>query len=108
MAVGGELATAFVLPGIYSDDKPTPSASADAWHVEFPDGDVMSDEPESYFSSKPVVGLQPAEKPFHRSRSPAAVATAISFPFLTVGRIPALRQNGCTPKTRSHKSKRSY
>jgi hypothetical protein len=51
-------------------------------------------------------GLQPAERPFRRSRSPAAMATAISFPLLTVGHIPALRQNGCTPKTRSHKSKR--
>ncbi|STU89430.1 baseplate assembly protein V [Klebsiella pneumoniae] len=38
LAVGGELDTAFVLPGIYSDDNPAPSASADAWHVEFPDG----------------------------------------------------------------------
>lgn len=35
LAVGGELDTAFVLPGIYSDDNPAPSASADAWHVEF-------------------------------------------------------------------------
>lgn len=30
LAVGGELDTAFVLPGIYSDDNPAPSASADA------------------------------------------------------------------------------
>ncbi|SVJ78280.1 baseplate assembly protein V [Klebsiella pneumoniae] len=47
LAVGGELDTAFVLPGIYSDDNPAPSASADAWHVEFPDGAVMSYEPET-------------------------------------------------------------
>ncbi|HEL3132219.1 TPA: phage baseplate assembly protein V [Klebsiella pneumoniae] len=47
LAVGGELDTAFVLPGIYSDDNPAPSASADAWLVEFPDGAVMSYEPET-------------------------------------------------------------
>ena len=47
LAIGGELDTAFVLPGIYSDDNPAPSASADAWLVEFPDGAVMSYEPET-------------------------------------------------------------
>ncbi len=47
LAVGGELDTAFVLPGIYSDDNPAPSVSEDAWHVEFPDGAVMSYEPET-------------------------------------------------------------
>lgn len=35
LAIGGELDTAFVLPGIFSDDNPAPSASADAWHVVF-------------------------------------------------------------------------
>lgn len=38
LAVGGELDTAFVLPGIYSGDNPAPSASADALHIRFPDG----------------------------------------------------------------------
>lgn len=40
LAVGGELDTAFVLPGIYSGDNPAPSASADALHIRFPDGAV--------------------------------------------------------------------
>lgn len=35
LAVGGELDTAFVLPGIYSDDNPVPSASADARSSSF-------------------------------------------------------------------------
>lgn len=47
LAVGGELDTAFVLPGIYSDDHPAPSASADALHISFPDGAVMEYEPET-------------------------------------------------------------
>lgn len=47
LAIGGELDTAFVLPGIFSDDNPAPSASADAWHVVFPDGAVMEYEPET-------------------------------------------------------------
>lgn len=41
LAVGGELDTAFVLPGIFSEDHPAPSASPDALHVTFPDGAVM-------------------------------------------------------------------
>ena len=47
LAIGGELDTAFVLPGIFSDDNPAPSASADAWHVAFPDGAVIEYEPET-------------------------------------------------------------
>lgn len=47
LAIGGELDTAFVLPGIYSDDNPAPSASADALHISFPDGAVIEYEPES-------------------------------------------------------------
>ncbi|MDR3106446.1 MAG: phage baseplate assembly protein V [Yokenella regensburgei] len=47
LAVGGELDTAFVLPGIFSDDHPAPSASADAWHSVFPDGAVIKYEPET-------------------------------------------------------------
>ncbi len=40
LAVGGELDTAFVLPAIFSDDHSAPSASADAFHIAFPDGAV--------------------------------------------------------------------
>ncbi|WP_350316459.1 phage baseplate assembly protein V [Pectobacterium aroidearum] len=45
LSIGGELDTAFVLPGIYSDDNPAPSVSADAYHVSFPDGAVVEYEP---------------------------------------------------------------
>ncbi|MCQ8234359.1 MULTISPECIES: phage baseplate assembly protein V [Pectobacterium] len=45
LSIGGELDTAFVLPGIYSDDHPAPSASADALHISFPDGAVVEYEP---------------------------------------------------------------
>ncbi|HAH9712528.1 TPA: phage baseplate assembly protein V [Escherichia coli] len=47
LAVGGELDTAFVLPGIYSGDNPSPSVSADALHIRFPDGAVIEYEPET-------------------------------------------------------------
>ncbi|MCP2005014.1 UNVERIFIED_ORG: phage baseplate assembly protein V [Buttiauxella agrestis ATCC 33320] len=47
LAIGGELDTAFVLPGIYSDDNPAPSASADALHISFPDGAVIEYEPQT-------------------------------------------------------------
>ncbi|HCA5410256.1 TPA: phage baseplate assembly protein V [Klebsiella variicola] len=59
LAVGGELDTAFVLPGIYSDDNPAPSVSEDAWHVEFPDGAVMSYEPET--GALTVTGIKTAD-----------------------------------------------
>lgn len=55
LAVGGELDTAFVLPGIYSGDNPAPSASADALHIRFPDGAVIEYEPET--SSLTVAAL---------------------------------------------------
>ena len=45
LSIGGELDTAFVLPGIYSDANPAPSASADAYHVSFPDGAAFEYEP---------------------------------------------------------------
>lgn len=41
LALGGDLDTAFVLPGIFSDDFPAPSVSADALHVVFPDGALL-------------------------------------------------------------------
>ncbi|QCR37048.1 phage baseplate assembly protein V [Nissabacter sp. SGAir0207] len=47
LALGGELDTAFVLPGIFSDQFPAPSASADAVHLSFPDGAVIEYEPET-------------------------------------------------------------
>lgn len=47
LAIGGELDTAFVLAGIFSDDYPALSASADGWKVTFPDGAVIEYEPES-------------------------------------------------------------
>lgn len=45
LCLGGELDTGFVLPGIFSDDNPAPSASADALHWSFPDGAVIEYEP---------------------------------------------------------------
>lgn len=47
LAIGGELDTAFVLPAIFSDDFPAPSASADAFHIAFPDGTVIEYEPDT-------------------------------------------------------------
>ena len=45
LCLGGELDTGFVLPGIFSDNNPAPSASADALHWSFPDGAVIEYEP---------------------------------------------------------------
>ncbi|WYC18411.1 baseplate assembly protein [Yersinia phage vB_YpM_MDG45] len=59
LAIGGELDTAFVLPGIFSDDNPAPSASADAWHVVFPDGAVIEYEPET--GALTVSGIKTAD-----------------------------------------------
>lgn len=47
LAIGGELDTAFVLSGIYPDDNPAPSASADVLHISFPDAAVMEYEPKT-------------------------------------------------------------
>ncbi|MGV4173949.1 phage baseplate assembly protein V [Citrobacter freundii] len=59
LAIGGELDTAFVLPSIFSDDHAAPSASADAWHVSFPDGAVMEYEPET--GALTVSGIKTAD-----------------------------------------------
>ncbi|WP_130100468.1 phage baseplate assembly protein V [Siccibacter turicensis] len=59
LAVGGELDTAFVLPGIYSDEHNAPSASADALHVAFPDGAVIEYEPET--GALTVSGIKTAD-----------------------------------------------
>ncbi|HDL7826122.1 TPA: phage baseplate assembly protein V [Yersinia enterocolitica] len=47
LSLGGELDTAFVLPGIFSDDFPPPSASAHGLYITFPDGATLHYEPES-------------------------------------------------------------
>lgn len=59
LCIGGELDTAFVLPGIYSDDNPAPSASGDALHVSFPDGAVIEYEPEN--GALTVSGIKTAD-----------------------------------------------
>jgi phage baseplate assembly protein V len=58
-ALGGELDTAFVLCGIYSDDFPAPSVSADALHTQFPDGAVLEYEPATGALS--VTGIKTAD-----------------------------------------------
>ncbi|PLR33179.1 phage baseplate assembly protein V [Chimaeribacter arupi] len=47
LAIGGDLNTAFVLPAVFSDANPAPSASADAVHLAFPDGAMIEYEPET-------------------------------------------------------------
>jgi phage baseplate assembly protein V len=59
LAIGGELDTAFVLPGIFSDDHPAPSSSPDALHVSFPDGAVIEYEPEN--GALTVSGIKTAD-----------------------------------------------
>lgn len=58
LSIGGDLTTAFVLPAIYSDENPAPSASADALHITFPDGAVIEYEPET--SALTVSGIKTA------------------------------------------------
>ncbi|OAT32119.1 baseplate assembly protein V [Buttiauxella brennerae ATCC 51605] len=58
LSIGGDLTTAFVLPAIYSDENPAPSASADAFHMSFPDGAVIEYEPET--SALTVSGIKTA------------------------------------------------
>ena len=59
LAIGGELDTAFVLPSIFSDDHPAPSASPDAFHVTFPDGAVIEYDPDS--GALTVSGIKTAD-----------------------------------------------
>lgn len=59
LAIGGELDTAFVLPGIFSDDYPAPLVSPDAFHVSFPDGAVIEYEPDS--GALTVSGIKTAD-----------------------------------------------
>lgn len=56
--LGGELDTGFVLPGVFSDDNPAPSTSADALHWSFPDGAVIEYEPET--GALKATGIQTA------------------------------------------------
>lgn len=58
-SLGGELDTGFVLPGIYSDDFPAPSLSAETYHISFPDGAQFQYEPVR--SALKVSGIQTAE-----------------------------------------------
>ncbi|EKK4083406.1 phage baseplate assembly protein V [Cronobacter dublinensis] len=75
LAVGGELDTAFVLPGIFSDDNPPPSASADAVHLAFPDGAAIEYEPAS--GALKVSGIQTAS-------ISAAKSATVTVPVVTV------------------------
>ncbi|MFD3230641.1 phage baseplate assembly protein V [Rahnella aceris] len=75
LSLGGELDTGFVLPGIYSDDFPPPSASPQAYHVSFPDGAVLEYEPES--GALTVSGIQTAE-------ISAAMSISATAPSVTV------------------------
>ncbi|SHM01892.1 phage baseplate assembly protein V [Morganella morganii] len=47
LSVGGELTTAVVLPGIFSDEHSEPTTSLTANHVTYPDGAVIEYEPET-------------------------------------------------------------
>ncbi|WP_414147545.1 phage baseplate assembly protein V [Erwinia sp. BNK-24-b] len=58
LCLGGELDTGFVLPGVFSDENPAPSASADALHWSFPDGAVIEYEPEN--GALKATGIQSA------------------------------------------------
>ncbi|MGJ0624892.1 phage baseplate assembly protein V [Xenorhabdus bovienii] len=58
LSIGGDLTTAFVLPAIFSDEFPAPSASPEATHIRFPDGAVMEYEPQS--GALTVTGIQTA------------------------------------------------
>lgn len=47
LSVGGELTTAVVLPGLFSDEHNEPTASLTANNVTYPDGAVIEYEPET-------------------------------------------------------------
>ncbi|HHQ6600805.1 TPA: phage baseplate assembly protein V [Serratia fonticola] len=74
-ALGGELDTAFVQPGIYSDDFPPLSVSADAFHVSFPDGAVIEYEPQT--GALTVTGIKTANVT-------AAESVTVTVPVVTV------------------------
>ncbi|MEJ5064285.1 phage baseplate assembly protein V [Erwinia sp. MYb375] len=73
LALGGELNTAFVLAGIFSDAFPAPSASQNAVHWTFPDGAQLAYEPES--GTLTASGIQSA-------RITAAVSITLDAPLV--------------------------
>ncbi|ELY7545513.1 phage baseplate assembly protein V [Cronobacter turicensis] len=75
LCIGGELDTGFVLPGIFSDANPAPSASSDALHWSFPDGAVIEYEPAS--GALQVAGIQTAS-------ISAAKSATVTVPVVTV------------------------
>lgn len=75
LSIGGDLTTAFVLPAIYSDEHPAPSASADALHITFPDGAVIEYEPET--SALTVSGIKTATVT-------ASESAVVTVPLVTV------------------------
>lgn len=75
LSIGGDLTTAFVLPALYSDEHPSPSASADAFHITFPDGAVIEYEPET--SALTVSGIKTATVT-------ASESVAVTVPLVTV------------------------
>jgi phage baseplate assembly protein V len=78
--LGGELDTAFVMPGVFSDEFPAPSASAEAVHVTFPDGAVIEYEPKT--GALLATGIKSATVK-------ASEKVAVTAPYIT-----------CTAKTR--------
>lgn len=58
LSVGGELTTAVVLPGIFSDEYHEPTGSLTANHTTYPDGAVIEYEPET--GELTVTGIQKA------------------------------------------------
>ena len=57
-SLGGELDAAFILPGIFSDQFPAPSDSAEALHFTFSDGAVIEYEPQT--GALKAVGIKKA------------------------------------------------
>ncbi len=58
LSIGGDLTTAFILPAIFSDEFPAPSASPEAVCIALPDGAVMEYEPQT--SALTVTGIKTA------------------------------------------------
>ncbi|MCX9038823.1 phage baseplate assembly protein V [Citrobacter portucalensis] len=75
LCIGGDLTTAFVLPGIFCDVSPAPSTSADALHITFPDGAVIEYEPET--GTLTASGIKTADVT-------ASVSATITVPQVTV------------------------
>lgn len=105
LAVGGELDTAFVLPGIYSGDNPAPSASADALHIRFPDGAVIEYEPET--SALTVSGIKTASVMASDSvTATVPVVTVKASTRVTLDTPEVVCTNLNTPAVNSHQTVR--